>query len=151
MPDRVGLRQLAPGIWAGLHDRVSPSAQLKAPCWLGRGVSVGKGAIIGPGVIIEDGSLIEPETEIVNSYIGPDTLVGQGGVIKDSIAWANALVNWKSGSVVEIRDAFILCGLRRARTSAGPSWIERVTEICAPGKEANLFIKDLLINKEGSS
>jgi NDP-sugar pyrophosphorylase family protein len=151
MPDRVGIRQLAPGIWAGLHARVSASAQLKAPCWLGRSVSVGNGAMIGPGAVIEDGSMIEPETEIVESYIGPDTLVGQGGVIRDSIAWGNALINWKSGSVAEIRDAFILCGLRRPRVSSGPSWIERVSEMCASGKEEALFIKDLLINKEGSS
>ena len=150
LPDRVGVRELAPGIWAGLHVRISPSAQLKAPCWLGKSVYVGAKATIGPGVMVEDGSLIEPETDIVDSYIGPDTLVGRGGVIRDSIVWGNTLINWKTGSVAEIADAFILCSLRQPRGAPGPSWFERVTEICTPAKE-DMFIKDLLINKEGSS
>jgi carbonic anhydrase/acetyltransferase-like protein (isoleucine patch superfamily) len=150
LPDRVGVRELAPGIWAGLHTRISPSAQLKAPCWLGKSVYVGAKATIGPGAMVEDGSLIEPETDVIDSYIGPDTLVGRGSVIQDSIVWANLLINWKSGSVVEIADSFILCGLRASRGSPGRSWLERVTEICTPAKE-DILIKDLLINKEGSS
>ena len=34
--DRVGLRQLQPGVWVGLRSRVSANAQLTAPCWVGR-------------------------------------------------------------------------------------------------------------------
>jgi NDP-sugar pyrophosphorylase family protein len=149
-PDRIGVRQLYPNVWAGLHARVSRSAQFHAPCWLGKGVYIGARAQIGPGAFIEDGSFIEPDTEIVDSYVGPDTLVGQGGAIKESLVWGNTLMNWKTGSVIEVPDAFILSGLRRQPTPAGPSWLERVSEICAPGKEEDLFIKDLLINKESS-
>jgi NDP-sugar pyrophosphorylase family protein len=151
MPDRVGIRELAPGVWAGVHTRIASSAQLKAPCWLGKAVYIGAKAIIGPGAIVEDGSVIEPETELVDSYVGPDTLVGQGGVLKDSIVWGSTLMNWKSGSATEIRDAFILCGLRRPQVSERRSWLERVTEIYAPDKGEDLFIKELLIKKESSS
>ena len=151
MPDRIGVRQVSSGIWAGLRARVSSSARITPPCWLGKSVFIGPGAQIGPGAIIEDGSLIEPGTEIVESYVGSDTLVGEGTIIRDSLAWGNTLINWKTGSVAEVPDAFILCALRRPQAERGRSWIERLTEMCAPDNEEDLFIKDLLIKKESSS
>src|SRR3954464_13871788 len=50
-PDRIGLRELQPGIWVGLRSRISPKAELKAPCWIGRNVIVNDGAVIGPFAI----------------------------------------------------------------------------------------------------
>jgi len=35
-PLRVGLHEVQPGVWAGLHTHIAPSAQLQPPCWLGR-------------------------------------------------------------------------------------------------------------------
>src|SRR5665213_3486718 len=40
-PDRIGLREIQPGVWAGLRARISPSAQFLAPCWLGESVTIG--------------------------------------------------------------------------------------------------------------
>jgi len=152
MPDRVGVRELFPGVWAGLHARIAPNAQIKAPAWIGKNVSIGTGALVGPGAIVEDGSFIEAEAEIVDSYIGPDTLVGRCTAIRESLVWGNTLINWKNDSVVEVNDAFILCALRRSSLSPARSWLERISELCAPSKgEPELFLKDWVINKEGSS
>jgi len=150
MPDRVGVRELSEGVWSAQNARVSPEAIVQAPCWLGKNVLVSNHAIIGPGTILEDGSFIESEAEVVDSYIGPDTLVGRGITIKDSIAWGSTLINWKTGSVAQVPDAFILCSLRRPQHAGALKWLQRVTEICIPAKEDELFIKDLLINKESS-
>jgi len=150
-PDRIGVRELSLGVWVGQNARVSSAAIVQAPCWLGKNVLVGAHAIIGPGTILEDGSLIESKAEVVDSYIGPDTFVGQGIIVKDSIAFGSTLINWKTGSVAEVPDAFVLCSLKRPQHASGRKWLQRVTEICAPAKEENeLFIKDLLINKETS-
>jgi NDP-sugar pyrophosphorylase family protein len=86
-PDRVGLRELADGIWVGLHAQISPDARLEAPCWLGDHVYVGDGAVIGPGTILENGAFIEPEAVINESVVGRDTFVGRYMRIANSIAW----------------------------------------------------------------
>ena len=53
-PDRIGMREIRPGIWVGLRSRVSPKAKLVAPCWLGRNVWVADEAIVGPSAILDN-------------------------------------------------------------------------------------------------
>jgi NDP-sugar pyrophosphorylase family protein len=115
MPDRVGVRQIRPGIWAGLPSMISPKAELRPPCWIGRNVYVGPKAIIGPESILEDGACIERSSEVARSYIGPFTMVGQFTRIADSLAWDNTLINWQTGSVAAVPDPFLLCSLRQLR------------------------------------
>ncbi|HLX71911.1 MAG TPA: hypothetical protein VKV04_20025 [Verrucomicrobiae bacterium] len=112
--DRVGVRELRPGIWIGLHAQVSPEAQLRAPCWIGQHVYVGARATVGPNAAIEDRSFVESGAEIVNSLIGTDTFVGRLAALQKSFAWGNTLVNWETDSVIQVPDAFLLCGLKRA-------------------------------------
>ena len=114
-PDRVGVREWRPGIWVGLHGHISSEAHLCAPCWLGDHVYVGPGAIIGPGAILENGAFIEPEAEVKSSIVGPATLVGQYVQMANSLAWGGTLVNWQTGLLCEVSDAFLLCSLRPRR------------------------------------
>jgi len=149
-PDRVGVRQLAPGVWAGLHSHISPGAQLHAPCWVGENVFVGAKAVLGAGTIVEDGSFIEPAAELGHSYVGPDTFVGRYAEIKDSLAWGNTLINWKTGSLARVPDPFLLCALRASRARRSNGWLARLAELYARNKEdAHLVWKHLLMNKEG--
>jgi NDP-sugar pyrophosphorylase family protein len=119
-PDRVGFRELRPGVWVGRHAHVSPEAQLTGPCWIGQHVFVGANCVVGPNAILEDRSFIEGGAEIVNSVIGPDTFVGKLAALRQSFAWGGTLVNWKSGSIAQIKDSFLMCALKRqpnAKTS----------------------------------
>jgi hypothetical protein len=126
-PDRVGLREIQPGVWAGLRTRVSPSARLRAPCWLGENVTVGPCAVVGPMAIIEDKVFIEAAAEISNSMVGPETLVGECTELKDSMAFANMLINWKTNSSVHVCDPFLLCALNQHNLSARSSgWFGRL-------------------------
>jgi NDP-sugar pyrophosphorylase family protein len=115
--DRVGFHEAKPGVWIGRHARVSPGAQLNGPCWIGKHAFVGAGCIIGPNAILEDRSFVEGGAEVDNSVVGPDTFVGKLAVLRQSLAWGNTLVNWKSGSVAQITDAFLMCALKREPTS----------------------------------
>jgi len=152
MPDRLGFREICAGVWVGLHSRISPAARITAPCWIGKNVFIGPRTVIGPGAIIEDGSFVESDAEIVESYVRPDTFVGQCAAIKNSLAWGGTLINWQTGSAVTIHDAFILCALRRPKRAKNAGWLERVAEICTRNKEeSEVLLKDLLINKESSS
>ncbi len=149
--DRVGVRELRPGIWVGMHAHISPEAELRAPCWIGRCVYVGARAIIGPGAVVEDRSFVEGGAEIANSVVGRDTFVGQLLALQDSFALGHTLANWKSGACTKITDAFLLSALRRpaaARHSEG--LLDRLVEIYSRNKEdLQMFWKHFLMNKEG--
>jgi NDP-sugar pyrophosphorylase family protein len=150
MPDRVGVRELRPGIKVGWHTRISSSAQLKAPCWIGQSVYIGAGAVVGPNAVIEDRSFVEPASEISDSLIGPDTFVGRSAKIQDSIAWADTLIDWKSGLCGPVTDAYMLCALRSpalARHSRG--FFDRLGEIYSRNKDDLQMFWQFLINKTG--
>ncbi len=110
-PDRIGRRQIQPGVSVGLHARISRSARFHAPCWLGDHVVVGPKATIGPGTILEDRAFIGSGACITQSVIGPDTFVGQLTLVEQSLACGSLLINWKTRSCLDVPDAFILCAL----------------------------------------
>ena len=120
-PDRVGLRNLRPGVWVGLHSRVSSDAELRAPCWIGENVLVGPRAIVGPAAIVENGTVLAAEAEIVDSIVGPETYVGEFTEVKHSLASGSTLINWQTGSCTYVPDAFLLSPLsqRAATAKAG--------------------------------
>ncbi|HWC59365.1 MAG TPA: hypothetical protein VHC44_06690, partial [Verrucomicrobiae bacterium] len=125
--DRVGFRELQPGIWIGRHAHVSPQAQLTGPCWIGQHVFVGAGCVIGPNAVLEDRSFIEGGAEVVNSVIGPDTFIGKLAALQRSLAWGSTLINWQSGSVAQVLDSFLMCALKREPN--GEKFLGRLMEL----------------------
>ena len=109
---RVGAREIAPGIWAGLRCKIDSGAKLTAPCWLGETVWIRDGAVVGPDAFVEDGALVDGHAEVVASWIGPRTYVGALTRVKNSCAWADGLLNHANGSFAEIVDAFLLGDLQ---------------------------------------
>jgi hypothetical protein len=150
-PDRVGVRELRPGIWVGLRSHISREASLCAPCWLGDHVYVGPGAVIGPQAILENGSFIEAKAEIKSSVIGPSTFVGQYVQISHSLAWGGRLVNWQTGLENKVSDDFLLCSLRPPRSAANTvPWLNRVAEWLARWKENQPLATQPILLKKGS-
>jgi NDP-sugar pyrophosphorylase family protein len=148
-PERVGIRELQPGIWGGLNCHVSANAQLTAPCWLGRNVFIGSKAVIGPNTIIEDGAFIDSMATISDSLVGADTYVGQCSEVRGSLALADTLINVASGLAIKIPDQFVLCGLRPPKPIATSGWLERLSELCLKNKgEASMLWKHFLMNRE---
>jgi NDP-sugar pyrophosphorylase family protein len=148
-PDRVGVKELMPGVYTGLRAHVSADARLHAPCWLGKNVYVGAGATVGPNTIIEDGSFVEPGAIVSNSFVGPGTFVGQVAEIAQSLAFGDTLVNWQTGSVTKVPDRFLLSALRQPRPPRSAGLLERLAEICSRNlTEAQLLWKNFLMNKE---
>lgn len=112
-PDRIGIHEIKPGVWVGLHARISPEAELHAPCWIGENVSIGAGAIIGPEAVLENNSFIERGAEISRGVVGAETFVGELAELRDSLALGRTLVNWKLGSTVKVPENFLLGSLTR--------------------------------------
>jgi NDP-sugar pyrophosphorylase family protein len=151
--DRVGVREVQPGIWLGRHAHVSPDAQLHAPCWIGQNAIVGAHCVIGPMAVLEDRSFVEGGAEIVNSIIGPDTFVGKLAALRRSLALGNMLINWQTNSIAQISDAFLMCALRRqANAKTSEKFLHRLFELLfsEPEPEVSPLDSDPLdINQQG--
>lgn len=107
-PDRVGYREIKPEVFVGMHTRIAKSANLTGPCWIGDDVIIGESVTIGPLTAIENRSVIKPGARVNRSIIGPETLVGKGTTLFNSLAWGNTLIDWKSGSRFNVSESFLL-------------------------------------------
>lgn len=125
-PDRIGLREIKPGIWAGLHSKIPSSTKLTAPCWIGECVLLGENVEVGPCAIIESQTIVDSGATIANSIIQPETFVGPGTEITDSIVIRDNLINWKQNSVIQITDPFLLAPLHESAEKAGSSHLGRL-------------------------
>lgn len=132
--NRIGFHEVQPGVWIGAHTRIASTAKLRAPCWIGEGVSIGARTVVGPMTIVENRSVIEADCEITGSYVGAETLVGRFTELHDSLGLGNTLVNWKTALVAVIEDPFILCSLRDPAKEETVGWLQQL---------ASLFTKEI--------
>lgn len=120
--DRVGIRQLSPGVFVHARSRLSPDATLHPPCWIGAHSWIGPRAVIGPNTIIEAQSYVDEGAEVVDSFVGPGTYVGALTEVRESIAWRRDLYKIPTGSSTRIQDAFLLgpahAGIRRGHAAS---------------------------------
>jgi NDP-sugar pyrophosphorylase family protein len=124
-PDRIGVRELKPGVWVGLNAHVASSAKLIGPCWIGERAWIDAGAAIGPNVVLEKEVFIARGAEVSRSVIGPQTFVGQFTEVRNSIAWGSTLVNWERDSCLRVPDAFLLCSREPRRVRLSPCQCRR--------------------------
>lgn len=111
---RVGLREIQPGVWVGLHAKISDSAVLRGPLWIGDEVRIGKHAVVGPNVTLEDRVLVDVGAEIRDSLVGVETYVGRATSLVESMAFGSTLVNWRHNWVTRVPDPFLLASLGTA-------------------------------------
>jgi NDP-sugar pyrophosphorylase family protein len=151
VPDRVATREVSPGIWVGLHGRISREARLCAPCWVGDHVYIGPGAVVGPGAVLENGAFIEPEAEIGSSVIGPATFVGRYMRITNSLVWGNTVLNWQTGLETTVSESFLLCSLHPRQSAATPiPLLDRIADWLALWTEEQPMEPQSLLIKPGS-
>ena len=125
--DTIGMREVKAGVWVSTSARISATAVLYAPCWIGSNAWLGAGCTVGPEAIVEEGACVDSNAEVSHGFLGPYTYVGSHLELRDSLAWGNGLLNWKNGSFTEITDAFLLADLRRRHQHpAAGNWIERL-------------------------
>ena len=117
-PARVRVKEARPGIWISSRARVSPAAELIAPCWVGDQVVVEAGAVVGGGAILEDRSVVGARASVTQSWVGPDTSVGPMTSVANSLAWGSTLIDWRTDSVLRVPDPFLLCSLVKPRSAA---------------------------------
>jgi hypothetical protein len=117
-PARIRVAEVRPGIWIGSRSRVSPLAELIAPCWVGDRTSVAKGAVVGPHAILEDRTVVEGMARVARSWVGPDTFVGPMTSVDNSLAWGSSLIDWRTDSSLQVPDQFLLSSLAKPMFAA---------------------------------
>lgn len=118
-PARLGVREIQPGVWAGMNSQIHPAARLQAPCWIGENALVGAGATIGPNAILDDRVVVEDGARVENSVVWPETFVGRLVAVRNSLASGRLLLNHQTTSFVEVPDDFLLGPLDHRRFEPG--------------------------------
>lgn len=119
-PGRIGVRERSPGVWVGLRAEIDPSAELTAPCWVGDYARIGAHVRLGPGAILGDRVVVEEGARILESVVGPDTLVGKYVSVQHSLADGALLTNWETRSTVQVPDPFLLADLGARHVATTP-------------------------------
>jgi len=68
-------------------------------------------ATIGPDAIVDDRVVVESGARIAQSVVWPETFVGRLVSVCNSIASGSTLLNWGTGSCLQVPDAFLLAPL----------------------------------------
>ncbi len=129
--EKVGMRELSPGVFVGRRSRIAPTAQLRPPCWIGEHVWIGPAAIIGPETVIEDHVYVDQGAEVVHSVVGPKTYVGGLTEVRNSLAWGRDLLNLANGSHTEVSDHFLLGELGTPTRRDSSIWPVRLAALLA--------------------
>jgi NDP-sugar pyrophosphorylase family protein len=130
---RIGMREIAPRVWAGRRTRISRSARLIGPCWIGDHVQIGKNTVIGPNSFLENQVVIDAGCGVENSWIGPGTFLGALTELKESLAWGNLLINWKTSSHTIVTDPFLLTSLTETPENEEKPVRRRAEEVAPSG------------------
>lgn len=118
VPGQVGARERSPGVWVGMKSRISPTALIEAPAWIGHQSIIGDGARIGPHGFVENDSFVDAHAEVRDSTVGAHTYLGGMTHLSGSIASGSTLANWSNGSVLHLTDAFLLSPMEAEREVA---------------------------------
>lgn len=101
-------RERAPGVWVAARAKVSPTAELSAPVFIGPDCTVGASARIGPHVVVGAGCLIDRACGITNSTVFPGSYVGEGMVLDGALVDGPLAVNSRDNSTTEFVDLLSL-------------------------------------------
>lgn len=149
-PDRVDVREVRPGVFVGTHAVIHPTAELRAPCWIGSRAHLGARCVIGPETIIEQGVFVDSNAEIAGSVVWSDTFVGPFASLTNCMASGSTIIDLPSGVATIVPDPFVLSALKPLRPlNLAHSVSSRLGELYARHKSDVLLAwKHLLLRKE---
>ena len=120
------MREIAPEVHVSTRARISPTAKIEGPVWIGPQVIVGDNAQILAGSIIEEAAYIDRNAIISESWVGPNTYVGALTTVQNSFAWGGGIENWRKGAFLEVTDDFLLTNLtHKPFGGARSGWLTR--------------------------
>lgn len=121
-------RQIAPGIWVGLHHVIHPNARLAPPVCIGDNCWIGQNAEIGPETILGSNVIVDDEATVARSTILDHTYVGQLVNVTNRIIHHCIAIDPATSEHAQIVDPFLLAETRPETIRRGRiRWVLTVT------------------------
>jgi hypothetical protein len=127
---RDGRGWIAPG--ASVH----PSALMIAPYWIGADTEIGPDCRVGPYAVIGPNCLLENDVRLEHSLVLRNTFLGRHLDVRSKIVEGGTLLDFLSGTRVELTDKFIASALapdpKRAPGEEGfmTAWGRTLVRLC---------------------
>lgn len=100
--------QIAPGIWVGPNHVIHPTAQLRAPVYIGRNCQIGQNVELGPAAIVGSHVVVDESATVQNSAILHRTYVGRLVNVESKVVHKNLMVDPTSAEHTKVVDTFLL-------------------------------------------
>jgi NDP-sugar pyrophosphorylase family protein len=107
----TGAHCIEPGVWISPSVSLHPGVKIQPPIFIGRNSQIKEGVQLGPNAIIESYCIIDRDSQIKQALICQRSYVGESLHIVNELVDKNLLVNFSHGSVLKIREDFILSEL----------------------------------------
>ena len=104
-------REVEPGVWICRNVVMPSNVVLTPPVFIGESTRIGSAVHLGPHAVIGRGCVLDSKCSVCNSVIFPNSFVGEGLELKDTLIDRNLLVNARDGGSIVVRDNFILGSL----------------------------------------
>jgi hypothetical protein len=111
---RTGLAN-DPGIRLSRNVILHPTAEIRPPAFIGADCRIGRGTRVGPNAVVGENCVLDAHCSVENGIVMPQSYVGEGLEISDTVIERNRAVNVRLGAVVDIADNFIAGTLERHR------------------------------------
>lgn len=124
------MREIAPEVHVSTRAKISATAKIEGPVWIGPQVIVGEHAQILAGTVIEEAAYIDRHAIISESWVGPSTYVGALTHVQNSFAWGGGIENWRKAVFLEVTDDFLLTNLNHKPFGGVRSgWLSRLSAL----------------------
>ncbi len=107
-------REIEPGIWISRNVVMPSNIVLEPPVYIGESSRIGNAVHLGPHAVIGSGCVLDSKCTVKNSVIFPNSFVGEGLELQDTLIDRNLLINARDGGAINVRDNFILGSLNTA-------------------------------------
>jgi NDP-sugar pyrophosphorylase family protein len=95
-------------LWISRDVALHPDAKIIPPVYLDEQIRIEAGVTLGPHVVMGKGTMVARDSTLKNAIVFPNTYVGEGLEILNSVLDRNCLVNTELDSETFISDQFIL-------------------------------------------
>lgn len=96
------------GVWISRDVALHPDVNIIPPVYLDEQIRIEAGVTLGPHVVMGKGTMVAQDSTLKNAVVFPNTYVGEGLEIINSVLDRNCLVNTEFSSETFISEQFIL-------------------------------------------
>lgn len=104
--------QAEDGIWIRRGVCLHPSTQFVPPVYIGEHVEIAEAVRLGPNTVISNGSVIDAKSEIVDTFVGGGSFVGEGLHVDACIVDRFRLFHTKLDVAVQVNDPRLMGPLK---------------------------------------